>query len=154
MTFDLPTGPISLNLANSEVTRGAFGVLSVNHDGRSLQSLASLEVRDDGNVWASYGAEPAVSLGQIVVGNFNDLQGLTSIGGATYLESRVSGAVRLGGAGESGFGLIRSGSIEQANVDLTEELVNLIMAQRNYQASAKALETNGKLSETVMNIRS
>ena len=154
MTFDLPTGPLSLNLANSEVTRDAFGVLSVTHDGRSLQSLASLEVRDDGNVWASYGAEPAVSLGQIVVGNFNDLQGLTSIGGATYLESRVSGAVRLGGAGESGFGLIRSGSIEQANVDLTEELVNLIMAQRNYQASAKALETNGKLSETVMNIRS
>lgn len=154
MSFDLPAGTIALNLSNSEATRDAFGILSVNHDGRSLQSLAALEVGDDGNVWASYGAEPAVSLGQIVIGNFNDLQGLTSIGGSTYLESRVSGQVRLGGAGESGFGLIRSGMIEQANVDLTEELVNLIMAQRNYQASAKALETNGKLSETVMNIRS
>jgi flagellar hook protein FlgE len=154
MEFTLATGPVNINLANSGVSQEPFEVLSVSHDGTALQNLTALEVGPDGNVWATYGSDPAISLGQVAVGTFNDLQGLTSIGSATYLESRVSGPVRLGGAGESGFGQIRSGTIEQANVDLTEELVNLIMAQRNYQASAKALETNGKMSETVMNIRS
>jgi flagellar hook protein FlgE len=153
MNFDLPTGPVGLNLSNSEATKDGFGILSVNHDGRSLESLAALEIGDDGNVWATYGDAPAISLGQIAIGNFKSLQGLTSMGGATYVETRASGTVQLGGAGESGFGQIRAGMIEQANVDLTDELVNLIMAQRNYQASAKALETNGKLSETIMNIR-
>lgn len=154
MEFNLASGPINLDLSNSETTRDVSSVLSVDHNGESLKNLSSLEVGQDGNVWATYGADPAISLGQIAIGTFNDLQGLTSIGSATYLESRASGPVRLGGASESGFGVIRSGSVEQANVDLTDELVNLIVAQRNYQASAKALETNGKLSETIMNIRS
>lgn len=154
MEFTLTSGPVTLNLANSETTRDVSSVLSVDHNGESLKNLASLEIGQDGNVWATYGADPAISLGQIAIGTFKDLQGLGSIGSATYLESRASGPVRLGGASESGFGVIRSGSVEQANVDLTDQLVNLIVAQRNYQASAKALETNGKLSETVMNIRS
>lgn len=153
MEFTLPSGPVNLDLSDSAVSQEPFELLSVSQDGSALRNLASVEVKQDGNVWATYGSEPAVSLGQIAIANFNDPQGLTSIGSATYLETRTSGAARLGGAGETGFGQIRSGSIEQANVDLTEELVNLITAQRNYQASAKALETNGKLSETVMNIR-
>ena len=153
MEFTLTSGPVTINLANSGVSQDPFEVLSVSHDGSARQNLSAIEIGQDGNVWATYGSDPAISLGQIAVGNFNDLQGLTSIGSATYLETRASGTVRLGGSGESGYGQIRSGMIEQANVDLTEELVNLIMAQRNYQASAKALETNGKLSEAVMNIR-
>ncbi|MEN8738285.1 MAG: flagellar hook-basal body complex protein, partial [Phaeobacter gallaeciensis] len=152
--FTFSFGAINLDLSNSEATRDVSSVLAVDHNGERQKSLSALEIGPDGNVWATYGADEAVSLGQIAIGAFNDLQGLTSIGSATYLESRVSGSVRLGGAGENGYGVIRSGSVEQANVDLTDELVNLIVAQRNYQASAKALETNGKLSETIMNIRS
>jgi flagellar hook protein FlgE len=154
LEYSFSFGAINLDLSNSETTRDVSSVLAVDHNGESQKSLAALEIGPDGNVWATYGADAAISLGQIAVGTFNDLQGLTSIGSATYLESRASGPVRLGGAGENGYGVIRSGSVEQANVDLTDELVNLIVAQRNYQASAKALETNGKLSETIMNIRS
>ena len=154
MGFTLGGRALSLDMAGSSATRDDFGVTAVSHDGKSRLDLSSVEVRSNGTVWASYGAEKSVAVGKVAVANFTDLQGLRNIGSATYLASRESGEVRLGEPGAAGFGAVRSGSVEQANVDLTEELVSLIMAQRNYQASAKALETNGKLSETVMNIRS
>ena len=144
---------LDVNLAGSGVTSDAFGVRAISHDGSRRLDLSAVEVRDDGTVWASYGADREVAVGQVAVANFTDLQALGNIGDATYLASRDSGPARLGTPGSSGFGAVRSGAVERANVDLTEELVNLIMAQRNYQASAKALETNGKMSETVMNIR-
>ncbi|MFD0857527.1 flagellar hook protein FlgE [Roseovarius aquimarinus] len=153
MGFTLGATTLSLDLTGSSATKGDFGITSVAHDGQGRLDLSSVEVRENGTIWASYGAEKSVAIGKVAVANFTDLQGLRNIGSATYLASRESGEVRIGAPGTAGFGAVRSGSVEQANVDLTEELVSLIMAQRNYQASAKALETNGKLSETVMNIR-
>ena len=153
IAFTSASGAISLNLSDSRATRTPFSVDAVSHNGARQLDLSSVEVRDNGTVWATYGAERSVAVGQVAVANFSDLQGLNSMGNATYLASRDSGEVRLGVPGESGFGSVQSGSVERSNVDLTEELVNLIMAQRNYQASAKALETNGTLAETVMNIR-
>jgi len=152
--FTTAAGALSLDLAGSRATQSPFAVTAVSQDGSRRLDLSSVEVRDDGTVWANYGAERSVAVGQIAVANFADLQALSSIGDATYLASRDSGPARLGVPGTSGFGAVQSGSVERSNVDLTEELVNLIMAQRNYQASAKALETNGALAETVMNIRS
>ena len=64
-----------------------------------------------------------------------------------------SGTPQVGEAGSEGFGNILSGSLERSNVDITEELVNLITAQRNYQASAKAIETTTSLTQTIINIR-
>jgi flagellar hook protein FlgE len=154
LNFTLPTGNIALNLAESSVGQGAFGVTSVRHDGQSTQRLSAIEVRDNGLVWARYGSETSIAVGQVAIANFTDLQGLASLGNASYSATRTAGPVRLDVPGSAGLGAIRSGAVEQANVDLTEQLVHLIMAQRNYQASAKALETNGKLSETIMNIRS
>lgn len=153
LNFALPDGNLTLNLADSAVGQGAFGVTSVRHDGQNTQPLAAIEVGDDGLVWARFGAETSVAVGQVAIANFTDLQGLASLGNASYSATRMAGPVRLDVPGAAGLGAIRSGAVEQANVDLTEQLVHLIMAQRNYQASAKALETNGKLSETVMNIR-
>ncbi|WP_417727022.1 flagellar hook protein FlgE [Roseovarius sp.] len=154
MSFALGEQTLSLDLGGSRVSTSAFGAISVSQDGNPRLELSSVEVREDGTVWASYGAERSVAVGQVAVANFSDLQGLGNIGSATYLASRESGEARLGVPGSSGFGAIRSGSVERSNVDLTEQLVNLIMAQRNYQASAKALETNGTLADTVLNIRS
>lgn len=153
MDFDLGGEMLNLDLNGSRVESSAFGAISVAQDGSRRLDLSSVEVRENGTVWASYGAERSVAVGQVAVANFTDLQGLGSIGSATYLASRDSGEPRLGVPGTSGFGSIRAGSVERSNVDLTEQLVNLIMAQRNYQASAKALEANGTLAETVMNIR-
>jgi len=154
MAFTLPGGTLSLNLAESSVGQGAFGVTAVRHDGQTTQRLSALDVRADGLVWARFGADTSIAVGQVAIANFTDLQGLASLGNASYAATRSAGPVRLDVPGAAGMGAIRSGAVEQANVDLTEQLVHLIMAQRNYQASAKALETNGKLSETVMNIRS
>lgn len=153
MGFAKANGTISIDLSNSSIGRGDFGVLSVSQNGESRRALSAIEILDDGVVWASYGGESLLAVGQVAMASFSDLQGLNSIGNASYLATRSSGEVRLGAPESSGFGAVRSGSVEQANIDLTEELVHLITAQRNYQASAKALETNGKLSETIMNMR-
>ncbi|CAJ1458856.1 Flagellar hook protein FlgE [Roseovarius sp. EC-HK134] len=154
MNFDFGEQALSLSLGGSRVSEGPFGAIAVSQNGTRQLDLSSVDVRQDGTVWASYGAETSVAVGQVAVANFSDIQGLGSIGSATYRASRESGDVRLGVPGTSGFGAIRAGSVERSNVDLTEQLVNLIMAQRNYQASAKALETNGTLADTVLNIRS
>ena len=92
-------------------------------------------------------------LGKIVLANFNNQNGLKQIGNATYVETAVSGSAQVGEAGAEGFGNILSGSLERSNVDITEELVNLITAQRNFQASAKAIETTTTLTQTIINIR-
>jgi flagellar hook-basal body protein len=85
--------------------------------------------------------------------SFNNQNGLKQVGNATYVETAVSGSPQVGEAGSEGFGSIQSGSLERSNVDITEELVNLITAQRNFQAAAKAIETTTTLTQTIINIR-
>ena len=94
-----------------------------------------------------------IALGRLVTVNFNNQNGLKQIGNATYVETAISGTAQIGEAGAEGFGNILSGSLERSNVDITEELVNLITAQRNFQASAKAIETTTTLTQTIINIR-
>ncbi|MCE8421828.1 flagellar hook-basal body complex protein, partial [Rhodovulum sulfidophilum] len=85
---------------------------------------------------------------------FANPQALRQLGASGFAATADSGQPVAGTAGDSGFGIIRAGALEHANVDLTEELVHLITAQRNYQASAKAMETSNSLMQTIMNIRS
>ena len=80
--------------------------------------------------------------------------GLKQIGNWTFIATAASGDPELGEASEDGFGQILSGSLERSNVDITEELVNLITSQRNYQAAAKAIETSTSMTQTIINIRS
>ena len=103
-------------------------------------------VDDKGLVWQQ--------LGKIVLANFNNQNGLKQIGNATFVETATSGTPTFGEAGAEGFGSIQSGSLERSNVDITEELVNLITAQRNFQASSKAIETSTQLTQAIINIRS
>ena len=87
------------------------------------------------------------------IANFNNNSGLKQIGNSTFTSTAASGDPELGEAAEDGFGNILSGSLERSNVDITEELVNLITAQRNYQAAAKAMETTTSMTQTIINIR-
>lgn len=151
--FTIGMQPLSVNLDGSALGMGAFAVRAMDQDGTVPRSLSGLEIDEGGTVWASYGGSEAVALGRIAVANFTNPAGLKSIGGAGYTQTRDSGPAAMGEAAINGFGSVRSGALEQANVDLTEELVNLITAQRNYQASAKALEANQTLSQTIMNMR-
>ena len=145
--------PVTLKLGGSTLTAAPFAVTQASHNGAAPARLTNLELDGSGSVWATYGTGERVALGQIVMANFTNPQGLKVIGKSTFGITSESGAPLTGTAGTSGFGQLRSGALERSNVELTEELVNLISAQRNYQASAKAMETSTSLMQTIMNIR-
>ena len=146
---------ISLDIDFSASSQFAqpFSVLSVEQDGFTSGRLDGIEIDSSGTIRANYTNGQNNPLGKIVVATFNNQNGLKQIGNATYVETAVSGRPQVGEAGSEGFGTIQSGSLERSNVDITEELVNLITAQRNYQASAKAIETTTSLTQTIINIR-
>lgn len=146
---------ISLDIDFGQSTQFAqpFSVLSVEQDGFTSGRLDGLEIDASGTIRANYTNGQNNPLGKIVVANFNNQNGLKQIGNATYVETAVSGTPQVGEAGSEGYGNILSGSLERSNVDITEELVNLITAQRNFQASAKAIETTTTLTQTIINIR-
>ena len=146
---------IALDIDFGQSTQFAqpFSVLNVDQDGFTSGRLDGLEIDASGTIRANYTNGQNNPLGKIVLANFNNQNGLKQIGNATYVETAVSGEAQVGEAGSEGYGNILSGSLERSNVDITEELVNLITAQRNFQASAKAIETTTTLTQTIINIR-
>ena len=146
---------ISLAVDFSSSTQFAqpFSVLSVEQDGFTSGRLDGLEIDSSGTIRANYTNGQNNPLGKMVIATFNNQNGLKQVGNATYVETAVSGSPQVGEAGSEGFGSIQSGSLERSNVDITEELVNLITAQRNFQAAAKAIETTTTLTQTIINIR-
>ncbi|MFN5701055.1 MAG: flagellar hook-basal body complex protein, partial [Betaproteobacteria bacterium] len=131
-----------------------FSVRKQDQNGRPEGDLIGVEIGDDGLVSASYSNGTQKSLAKIVLANFATPTGLRQIGDSSYYASAKSGAAKYGEAGSAGFGTLRAGARERANVDLTQELVDLITAQRNFQASAKAIETNNTLTQAIINLRS
>jgi len=131
-----------------------FSVLTQNQNGRPEGDLIGLDIGDDGLVSANYSNGSQKNLAKVVLANFTAPTGLRQIGDASYYATSQSGAVTLGEAGTAGFGTVRAGARERANVDLTQELIELITAQRNFQANAKAIETNNTLTQAIINIRS
>lgn len=152
-TFDIVGRPVSLDLTGSGLADRAFRVESAWHDGMNPASLYSMEVNASGTVFATYSNGDSVALAKIFLANFPNPQGLRQMGATALGATPQSGAPILGTPAETGFGLLRSGALERSNVELTQELVNLITAQRNYQASAKAMETSSSLSQTIINMR-
>ncbi len=130
-----------------------FSVLSLSQDGYPSGSLNGLDIDASGTVRANYTNGQTVALGKVMIANFANPNGLKQIGNANYVSTSTSGQVVLGQAGADGFGTIKAGALERSNVDITEELVTLITAQRNFQANAKAIETTTTLSQTIIQIR-
>jgi len=145
---------MSIDFTQSTQYSSAFAVLSQAQDGAPEGELMGLDIGVDGLVNATYSNGSQVSLGKIVLANFSSPTGLRQIGDASYLASATSGVAKIGEAGSAGFGSIRAGATERANVDLTQELVDLITAQRNFQANAKAIETSSTITQAIINIRS
>jgi len=130
-----------------------FSVLSLSQDGYPSGQLDGLDIDSGGVVRANYTNGTQVALGKLMMANFANPNGLKQVGNANFKSTTNSGAADLGEAGSDGFGAIQGGALERANVDLTEELVALITAQRNFQANAKAIETSSSLTQTIINIR-
>ena len=150
-----PTQTMIIDYASNEPTQFAsgFSVSKLDHNGAATGQLSGLDIADDGVVRANYTNGTATSLGKIALGKFANNQGLKQDGNTSWVESINSGTVIAGEAGTSTFGLIRSGALESSNVDLTAELVNLITAQRNFQANAKSIETSNTVTQAILQIR-
>ena len=115
--------------------------------------LSGFTVSENGNINARYSNNESQVLGRVALANFDNQQGLRSIGDTNWAETNDSGPVLVGEATTSSFGSISSGALEDSNVELTEELVSLILAQRNFQANSQTLETLDELREAIINLR-
>ncbi|KQN24375.1 flagellar hook-basal body protein [Sphingomonas sp. Leaf34] len=132
----------------------AFNVASRSQDGKAVGQIQGVTVDEKGMVNASFSNGDTQVLGQVMLANFANPEGLRQLGSSYWSSTGISGEAKLGSADTNGFGKLMSGTIEGSNVDITEELVNLIAAQRNFQANSKALDTANQISETIFNIRS
>lgn len=146
---------IDFNSQGNTVTQeaqGGFSVQSLSQDGFSTGRLAGLEIDDGGLVRASFTNGQTTSLGKVALARFDNPQGLRQTGNTAWVETVDSGPVIGGEAGTGNLGLIQTGALETSNIDLTAELVNLITAQRNFQANSKAIETANTITQTIINI--
>ncbi|MGD8497733.1 MAG: flagellar hook protein FlgE [Chromatiales bacterium] len=144
---------IDYDLTGSTQFGGGFGINNLAQDGFTSGRLTAIEVSDDGVFAARYTNGQTQILAQVALANFASPQGLQQIGDNAWAESFESGAVQLGQPGTSSLGLIQSGGLEQANVDIAEELVGLITAERFFQANAQVITTADQITQTIINLR-
>lgn len=144
--------------ANGNVTGKSLSdltdlVLPSTKPGDPTVSLANISIGQDGLVTATYGDGTNQNLGKVAMASFTAQEGLRPIGDAHWQSTGDSGAPAIDAATNGPLGTIRSGALERANVDITEELVALIGAQRNFQANAKAIETASAMTQAIINLR-
>ncbi|MDM8347709.1 flagellar hook protein FlgE [Pseudomonas sp. sp1636] len=144
---------IQLDLRNSTQYASSFAVNSVSQDGYTTGQLAGLEIDDTGVIFARYTNGQSNVQGQIILASFADPQGLTPVGKSAWAQSFQSGEPVIGTPRSGVLGALQSGALEDSNVEVSEQLVNMIVAQRNYQASAKAIETESTITQTIINLR-
>ena len=130
-----------------------FSVNTLKQDGLAAGRLTGISIDDAGVIFARYSNGGTTPLGKVAMTRFANPQGLTKLGDTTWGQSSASGVPIPGGAGESKFGLIQSGALEQSNVDLSKQLVNLIIAQQTYQANSQTISTENSIIQTILNIR-
>jgi flagellar hook protein FlgE len=151
------TGAAAMNLnfdfSQASQYGSTFSVSTVQQDGFTTGKLIGISVDPTGVVQARFTNGRSQSLGQIAVSNFANPTGLQSLGNTNWAETFASGQALHGQAGNSGFGLIQAGALEQSNVDITAQLVNMITAQRNFQANAQMISTENQITQTIINIR-
>ncbi len=144
---------MGLDFATASQFGDAFGVNSLSQDGFTTGRLTGVSVDAEGIVFARFTNGQSTSLGKLALANFVNPQGLQQLGDTAWGESFQSGDALLGEAGTASFGNIQSGALEASNVDLTAQLVQMITAQRNFQANAQAISTADTITQTVINIR-
>lgn len=149
---DPPGLNIYLNNA-TQYSSSKNSVIDLTQDGYSAGTLSSFDVDADGIVFARYSNGQSHILGQVAMANFKNPQGLAQIGDNNWARSYGSGEPVYGAAGDGRLGSIQSCALENSNVDLTEELVNMITAQRNYEANAKTISTADQMTQTILNLR-
>ena len=144
---------LTVNYGNTTQYGDSFSVSAASQDGYTTGRLVGISVDASGIVQARFTNGRSLSLGQVAIANFANPQGLQSLGDTNWAETYGSGQVLHGQAGNSGFGLIQAGSLEQSNVNITAQLVNMITAQRNFQANAQMIATENQITQSIINLR-
>jgi flagellar hook protein FlgE len=144
MTFDF---------AGATQYGSTFTVNSITQDGYTTGRLIGMDIDKSGAVQARFTNGRSLTLGQVALSNFANPGGLQQLADTTWAETFTSGQALRGQSGNSGFGLIQSGALEASNVDITTQLVNMITAQRNFQANAQMISTSDQITQTIINIR-
>lgn len=145
-TFDLVLSKISQ--FGSE-----FSVSDISQDGFTTGQLRGVEVGDGGIVFARFTNGQARALGQVALSNFSNTAGLQPLGGSLWAETFASGQPTMSAPGSGGMGVVQSGALEDSNVEVTQQLVDMIVAQRNFQANAKVIQTEDTITQTIINLR-
>jgi flagellar hook protein FlgE len=147
--------PMNMTFAFDRSTQfgSVFSPTSVTQDGYTTGRLIGMDIDSTGVVQARFTNGRSLALGQVALANFANPQGLQQLGDTSWAETFGSGQALKGQAGNSGFGLVQSGALEASNVDITEQLVNMITAQRNFQANAQMISTADQITQTIINIR-
>lgn len=143
----------NISLSRSTQFGSELSVSSIIQDGFSTGQLRGLEFDETGVAFARYTNGQSRALGQVAVAGFSNANGLQPLGDTSWAETFSSGQASLAQAGTSGLGVIQSGALEDSNVEITEQLVNMIVAQRNFQANAQVIQTEDTITQTVINLR-
>ena len=160
-TFTIPNGAdpsgattqsLTLDLSGTTQYGAKSGLTNLHQDGNSTGELTGFTVGTDGMLTGNYSNGETKALGQIAVANFNNQNGLQNMGGNVYAQTAASGAAQVSVPGSTNHGTLQGGAVENSNVDLTSELVNLITAQRNYQANAQTIKTQQTVDQTLINL--
>lgn len=157
ITFPVTSGAsnivATLDFSGTTAFGSTFGVNRMSQNGYTSGQLSGVAIGTDGLVQGRYSNGRSRNMGQVVLANFNNAGGLTSVGSNQWTESAESGTPLIGAPGSASLGAIQSGAVEDSNVDLTAELVNMITQQRTYQANAQSIRTQDQILQTLVNLR-
>jgi flagellar hook protein FlgE len=149
----LPISNVALDLTKATQFGSPFGVTDMSQDGYTAGQLSSLSIEKTGVVMATYSNGQSKPAGQIELATFRNPQGLSPLGGNVWARTYASGDPTVGTPGSGNLGTLQSSALEESNVDLTGELVNMITAQRVYQANAQTIKTQDQVLQTLVNLR-
>jgi flagellar hook protein FlgE len=148
-----PIPGVTLELSGATQYGASFAVTDLRQDGYAPGQLTGIQVESNGIVMAQYSNGQTKPAGQVELATFRNPQGLSPNGGNTWSRSFTSGDPIVGIPGDGNLGVLQAGALEESNVDLTAELVNMITAQRIYQANAQTIKTQDQVLQTLVNLR-
>ena len=144
---------IQLDMTGATENGSSFAVTALTQDGYAPGQLTGIQVANNGIVQARYSNGQSKPAGQIELASFRNPQGLQPMGGNVWISTVTSGEAVRGKPGDGNLGALQSGALEESNVDLTAELVNMVTAQRAYQANAQTIKTQDQVLQTIVNLR-
>ncbi len=149
-----PLTGVTFDMSASTEYSGNYAVTNLIGGGYGAGNLSDFIIESDGTVKARYTNGQSKALARVQLADFRNLNGLQPIGANEWKATNASGEpLPLGAPGSGVYGLLQSGALEESNVDLTGELVNMIVAQRTYQANAQTIKTEDQVLQTLVNLR-